>query len=87
MQIFFSPQADTMPAPHHSVFTGQMAAFLLPNQQCQSTEGAGDSNATKTRSHPEMVSNMSRVTLNFDPSEIPFFSFLARVNTYTHTKN
>jgi len=28
----------TMPAPHHSVFTGQMP-FLLPNQQCQSTEG------------------------------------------------
>ena len=28
----------TTPAPHHSVFTGQM--FLLtPNQQCQSTEG------------------------------------------------
>ena len=28
----------TTPAPHHSVFTGQMP-FLLPNQQCQSTEG------------------------------------------------
>ena len=27
-----------MPAPHHSVFTGQMP-FLPPNQQCQSTEG------------------------------------------------
>ena len=27
----------TMPAPHHSVFTGQMP-FLPPNQQCQSTE-------------------------------------------------
>ena len=28
----------TMPAPHHSVFTGRMP-FLLPNQQRQSTEG------------------------------------------------
>jgi len=27
----------TMPAPHHSVFTGRMP-FLSPNQQCQSTE-------------------------------------------------
>jgi len=27
-----------MPAPHHSVFTGQMP-FLPPNQQRQSTEG------------------------------------------------
>jgi len=26
-----------MPAPHHSFFTGRMP-FLLPNQQCQSTE-------------------------------------------------
>ena len=28
----------TMPAPHHSVFTGRMP-FLLPNQQHHSTEG------------------------------------------------
>jgi len=28
----------TMPAPHHSVFTGRML-FLPPNQQRQSTEG------------------------------------------------
>jgi len=28
----------TMPAPHRSVFTGRMP-FLLPNQQCQSTDG------------------------------------------------
>jgi len=28
----------TMPATHHSVFTGWVP-FLLPNQQCQSTEG------------------------------------------------
>ena len=27
-----------MPAPRHSYFTGQML-FLMPNQQCQSTEG------------------------------------------------
>jgi len=28
----------TTPVPHHSVLTGRMP-FLLPNQQCQSTEG------------------------------------------------
>ena len=28
----------TMPAPHHSVFTGRMP-FVPPNEQCQSTEG------------------------------------------------
>jgi len=28
----------TTPAPHHSIFTGQML-FLMSNQQCQSTEG------------------------------------------------
>ena len=33
-----SSRQITMPAPHHSVFTGQMP-FLPPNQQRQSTEG------------------------------------------------
>ena len=33
-----SSRQITMPAPHHSVFTGRMP-FLPPNQQCQSTEG------------------------------------------------
>ena len=28
----------TTPASHHSIFTGQIL-FLIPNQQCQSTEG------------------------------------------------
>jgi len=27
----------TMPAPHHLFFTGQML-FLMPNQQCKTTE-------------------------------------------------
>jgi len=30
---------ETMPASHHSVFTGWML-FLTPNQQCESTEGS-----------------------------------------------
>ena len=30
---------------------------------------------TETRSHPEMVGDMSRVTLNFDLSKIPFVHF------------
>jgi len=39
MQIICtSLQTDTMPVPHHSVFTGWMP-FLPPNQQRQSTEG------------------------------------------------
>jgi len=29
----------------------------------------------ETRSHPEMVGDMSRVTLNFDLSKIPFVHF------------
>jgi len=29
----------------------------------------------KTRTHPEMVGDMSRVTLNFDLSKIPFVRF------------
>jgi len=33
-----SSRQITMPAPHHSVFTCRMP-FLLPNQQCKSTEG------------------------------------------------
>ena len=33
-----SSRQITTPAPHYSVFTGQMP-FLPPNQQCQSTEG------------------------------------------------
>jgi len=28
----------TMPAPHHLIFTGQML-FLMPRQNCRSTEG------------------------------------------------
>ena len=41
------------------------------------------------RSRPEMVGDMSRVTLNFDLSKIPFvrFYFLDRVKTYTHIEN
>jgi len=30
---------------------------------------------SKTRSHPEMVGDMSHVTLNFDQSKIPFVRF------------
>jgi len=38
MEVCTSLQQITMPAPHYSVFTGQMP-FLPPNQQRQSTEG------------------------------------------------
>ena len=33
-------------------------------------------NITQTRNHPEMVGDMSHVTLNFDLSKIPFVRFL-----------
>jgi len=36
--ILLQQEMITMPAPHHSVFTGRMS-FLPPNQQRQSTEG------------------------------------------------
>jgi len=29
----------TTPAPHYSIFTGRML-YLMPNQECQSTEGS-----------------------------------------------
>jgi len=41
------PRQITMPASHHSVFTGQMP-FLPPNQQRQSTEGNTNLNITNT---------------------------------------
>jgi len=28
----------TAPTPHHSIFTGRML-FLMPNEQCRSSEG------------------------------------------------
>jgi len=34
-----------------------------------------NSTRMKTTSHPEMVSDMSRVTLNFNLSKIPFVHF------------
>ena len=37
----------TTPAPHHSVFTGRVL-FLMPNQQCQSTEGPTTKKLMKT---------------------------------------
>ena len=45
----------TMPAPHHSVFTGRMP-FLPPNQQCQSTEGNVSYNTVDLKSLSSMVS-------------------------------
>jgi len=39
------------PAPHHSIFTGWML-FMMPNQQCQSTEGM-----THTSTHKQICSS------------------------------
>ena len=35
----------TSPTPCHSIFTGRML-FLMPNQQCQSTEGSNNNTTT-----------------------------------------
>jgi len=40
----------TMPAPHHSVFTGRMP-FLPPNRQHQSTEGNKQASKTFIKHH------------------------------------
>jgi len=37
----------TTPTPYHLIFTCQML-FLMPNQQCQSSEGIGMSGSTKS---------------------------------------
>jgi len=41
---------------------------------------------TPTRSHPEMVGDMSRVTLNIDLSKIPFVHFQPGQDLYSHQK-
>jgi len=47
----------TTSAPHHSIFTGRML-FLMPNQQCQSTEGI-------SRAYPEIYANPNCGSKNF----------------------
>jgi len=41
----------------------------------------------KTRSHPEMVGQYVVCDLELSPIKNSFCAFLARVKTYTHTKN
>jgi len=51
-------------------------AFLQPNQQHQSMYMMKfHDELSKTRSHPEMVGDMSHVTLNLNLSKIPFVHF------------
>jgi len=45
MQIIYTSLQATMPASHHSVFTGRIP-FLSPNQQCQSSVGTDCNNKT-----------------------------------------
>ena len=44
----------TTPAPHHSIFMGQMH-FLTPNQQCHSTEGKTTHKQTEILEHADSV--------------------------------
>ena len=54
-------QKIMMPAPHRSVFTGQML-FLLPKQQCQSTEGNTEG-TIHTQTHTQTFNGLfSRTT-------------------------
>jgi len=54
-----------------------MVKFFLANLLvCYRKENATKpSKQQRTGSHPEMVDDMSRVTLNFDQSKIPFVHF------------
>jgi len=48
----------TTPTPHHSIFTGRML-FLLPNQQCQSSESyRSTSDARQQTSSPPADSSL-----------------------------
>jgi len=49
----------TTPTPHHSVFTGRML-FLMPNQQCQSTEG-NKSKETNTGNTPIIADQIQAI--------------------------
>ena len=53
-------------AAHRQLFEGLLCVCLFV---------AGSLFDQLTRSHPEMVGDMSRVTLNFDLSKIPFVLF------------
>ena len=56
---------------------GEVHLTLAHLQGDTETSVTGTNNVllSATRSHPEMVGNMSHVTLNFDPSKIPFLHF------------
>ena len=52
----------------------------IPSNTCQPNSYTHDrqyrlQTTQQTRSHPEMVGDMSRVTLNYDVSKIPFVRF------------
>ena len=64
----------TTPAPHHSVFKGQMP-FLPPNQQRQSTEGTNRKNYSYTCGYSILQTN-----LNLNGKIWVCFQFLNAVN-------
>jgi len=60
---------------HHWVHSAWRKAddlFTLAMYHQRSSQGM---QLKKTRSHREMVGDMSRVTLNFDLSKLPFMNF------------
>ena len=62
---------------HVNVFTNTAASNKTHSVLC---------NHDNTRSHPEMVGDMSRVTLNFDLSKIPFVLSSQGQDLYSHQK-
>jgi len=61
----------TTPTPHHSIFTGRML-FLMPNRQCQSTEGTSTEGAESgIKKHKNAIMNMLRSI-----SKVLFFNVL-----------
>jgi len=86
----------TTPAPHHSVFTGRMP-FLLPNQQCQITEGTGGGNGIQikisvmrydTRCYFNMCSKANMSQLNLPMSActagVKFIKLILAIYTVIH---
>jgi len=63
---------NTVVHDHIPVFTRQYLPITQPHMMSSIHQQAS---VNTTRSHPEMVGDMSRVTLNFDLSKIPSVRF------------
>ena len=67
----------TTRTPHHSVFTGRVL-FLMPNQQCQSTEGSLSSSSSSSSSSSFIcIINKKTCTIQWLPfkqhQQVPYY--------------